>query len=125
MQISARNLPEPNLMDVALIAAPIEQTEYHPSASLQFSVDDEHSIEPQHFNRYKREARYYDPYEVYYFYPSSYNSRPAYAQSNINRRDTDDNRITEKGQKYKYRPLFQYKSTQSKRRKLFVPNLFG
>lgn len=129
LQIGARILPEPNRMEIALIA-PDEHSEYNPSASLQLSdgyIDDQpHSI------RQKREAAY-DPYAVYYFYPSSlssssspsYNSRPAYYQSYINRRDTDDNRLTEKGQKYKYTPLFQYKSTQSKRRKLFVPNLFG
>lgn len=112
-------------MEIALIA-PDEPSLYNSSASLQLSdvyIDDQpHSI------RHKREAAY-DPYAVYYFYPSSssssYNSRPAYYQSYINRRDTDDNRLTEKGQKYKYTPLFQYKSTQSKRRKLFVPNLFG
>lgn len=124
MQISARMLPESGPMQIALIA-PAEQTEYNPSASLQFrdiSVEQQQQQLPS--NRHKREA-VYDPYDVYYFYPSSYNPRPAYYQSSINRRDTNNNRITEKGQKYKYTPLFQYKSTQSKRRKLFVPNLFG
>lgn len=83
--------------------------------------------------RSKREA--YDPYDAYYFYPKTLN-RPQYdrfdpisydGDSLINRRDVDDeNRIeTKNGQKYKYTPLFQLKSTQSKRRKLFVPNLFG
>lgn len=86
--------------------------------------------------RHKREA--YDPYDVYYFYPRSLNRQsgngaPRYDRydserdSYINRRDVDDaNQIeTKNGQKYKYTPLFQYKSTQSRRRKLFVPNLFG
>lgn len=83
--------------------------------------------------RHKREA--YDAYDAYYFYPKNLN-RPRFGRfepdtydgdSLINRRDVDDdNRIeTKNGQKYKYTPLFQYKSTQSRRRKLFVPNLFG
>lgn len=83
--------------------------------------------------RHKREAK--DPYDAYYFYPKKLN-RPRHASfesdsydgdSLINRRDVDDeNRIdTKNGQKYKYTPLFQYKSTQARRRKLFVPNLFG
>lgn len=125
LQITARMLPELGPMKVALIA-PAEYSDYKPSESTQFRdvhVDQQQQQE-EPSNRHKREATY-DPYDVYYFYPSSYNSRPAYYQSYINRRDTDDNRITEKGQKYKYTPLFQYKSTQSKRRKLFVPNLFG
>lgn len=29
------------------------------------------------------------------------------------------------GKKYKYTPLFQYKETEQKHKKLFVPNLFG
>lgn len=133
LQISARMLPEPSPMRIALIA-PVEQMEFNPSASLQFGEQQIHVDQQQQVeellqqqlpsNRHKREA-VYDPYDVYYFYPSSYSPRPAYYQSYINRRDTNDNRITEKGQKYKYTPLFQYKSTQSKRRKLFVPNLFG
>lgn len=88
----------------------------------------------QHESKHQREKRSpYDPYDVYYFYPSSLNDEPAPqhrydTNSYINRRDTaESNRIEEEtsGKKYKYRPLFQYKSTQSKRRKLFVPNLFG
>lgn len=121
IQIGARTVPEQNEMNTILIA-PTEHFEHNPSASLQFTdlpVDHHH----HHHQRQKREATY-DPYDVYYYYPTVY-TRPAYYESPINRRDTDDNRITEKGQKYKYTPLFQYKSTQAKRRKLFVPNLFG
>lgn len=102
-----------------------EHLAHKPSASIQlgdhYELTANDHIEHQ---RYRREA-FYDPYAVYYYYPTSYNPQPIYYQSYINRRDTDDNRITEKGQKYKYTPLFQYKSTQSRRRKLFVPNLFG
>lgn len=114
--IDARALTESVPSDIAL-ATPIQHLEHNPSASLQFN---DHVEE----HRHRREA-FYDPYDVYYYYPTPYNPRPIYYQSYINRRDTDDNRITEKGQKYKYTPLFQYKSTQSRRRKLFVPNLFG
>lgn len=92
--------------------------------------DDSHEVSHQ---RHKREAS--DPYDVYYFYPKTFN-RPQYGRfesdsldgnSLINRRDIDDDDRydTKNGQKYKYTPLFRYKSTESRRRKLFVPNLFG
>lgn len=84
----------------------------------------------ENHNRLRREA--YDPYSQYYYYPSSLNSDERYdsphiknRNSLVNRRQTDDDLITQDGNKYKYTPLFQYKSTQSRRRKLFVPNLFG
>lgn len=71
----------------------------------------------------------YDPYSQYYYYPSSLNSDERYdspkKNSLVNRRQAEDDLITQDGNKYKYTPLFQYKSTQSRRRKLFVPNLFG
>lgn len=77
--------------------------------------------------RLRREA--YDPYSQYYYYPSSLNSEERYESpkknSLVNRRQAEDDLITQDGNKYKYTPLFQYKSTQSRRRKLFVPNLFG
>lgn len=125
VQISGRALREPTTRMDAVLYAPAEHQQQNPSASLQYgdlyaSMGD-HGIE---HHRHKREA--YDPYDVYYFYPSYSQTRPVYYEPTyINRRDTEDNRITEKGQKYKYTPLFQYKATQSRRRKLFVPNLFG
>lgn len=84
--------------------------------------------------RSKRSSR--DPYDQYYFYPSYLNTpssvnapdRDYYdGGSYINRREAiDPNQIDgPNGKKYKYTPLFQYKATQSRRRKLFVPNLFG
>lgn len=100
-------------------------------APLSFGDSDD-SIPVNTQYRHKREA--YDPYDAYYFYPKSLNQRPATSydrqeseDSYINRRDTDETNHIEaqRGQKYKYTPLFQYKSTQSRRRKLFVPNLFG
>lgn len=120
MQISGRNLPETDATDI--LAAPLAR---HARASLQFGdVAESIGVDAGGHHRRKREP--YDPYGVYYYYPSYIPERPAYYRPvYINRRDTDDNRLTEKGQKYKYTPLFQYKSTQSKRRKLFVPNLFG
>lgn len=116
--VESRVLTESAPIDIVQVA-PLEHPEHRPSASIQFS---DHSVPIA--NRHRREA-FYDPYDVYYYYPTPYNPRPVYFQSYINRRDTDDNRITDKGQKYKYTPLFQYKSTQTRRRKLFVPNLFG
>lgn len=101
---------------------------------LQVSSDDTNDM--HHHQRNKRAA--YDPYDVYYYYPKSLNGRapapaPRYdpyeaqASEYVSRREGDEsNRIeSQNGQKYKYTPLFQYKSTQSRRRKLFVPNLFG
>lgn len=123
MQINARVLPEPNPIDIVSIA-PVEHLEPNPSASLQFS-DHYELMNDESVDHYRQKRAVYDPYAVYYYYPTPYNPRPAYYESYINRRDTNDNRITENGPKYKYTPLFQYKSTQSRRRKLFVPNLFG
>lgn len=61
----------------------------------------------ENHNRHIREA--YDPYGAYYYYPSSLNNRKLSERSTVNRRQAEDG----------------VKSTQSKRRKLFVPNLFG
>lgn len=81
----------------------------------------------ENHNRLRRAA--YDPYSQYYYYPSSLNSEERYEapkkNSLVNRRQAEEDLITQDGNKYKYTPLFQYKSTQSRRRKLFVPNLFG
>lgn len=127
MKVCSRVLPG----DIVLIAP----TEHHVDTFLApFSFGDEVADTfPTHsLYRHKREA--YDPYDAYYFYPKSLNQRLAYSydrqendDSFINRRDADEsNRAdAQRGQKYKYTPLFQYKSTQSRRRKLFVPNLFG
>lgn len=77
-------------------------------------------------------ANYYnDYYNNYYNRPSNDNvninkpSRPS-----ADRFDGDDdfnsnNIVTSQGTKYVYVPIFKYKSTQQKRHKLFVPNLFG
>lgn len=87
-------------------------------------------IEPvddsEHLQRNKREA--YDPYSQYYYYPSSLNPQDELQELSpkLARRDSDGQTgQLQNGNKYKYTPLFQYKSTQAKRRKLFVPNLFG
>lgn len=130
MKVCSRVLPGPSSVDIILIAP----AEHHASFLAPLSFAD--GIDDTHY-RHKREA--YDPYDAYYFYPKSLNQqqqqhRAAYSYDRqeidngyINRRDTDEsNRVeSQRGQKYKYTPLFQYKSTQSRRRKLFVPNLFG
>lgn len=85
------------------------------------------------YENHIRLRRAYDPYAQYYYYPSSLNPADRYESesprtkknSSVNRRQSEDDLITQDGNKYKYTPLFQYKSTQSRRRKLFVPNLFG
>lgn len=89
------------------------------AAALDSSVNDENH------NRRRREA--YDPYDVYYYYPSSLNRvEKYYTQTRFDRRSSDrETALAQNGNNYKYTPLFQYKSTQAKRRKLFVPNLFG
>lgn len=125
MRVCARVLPESS-SNIILITS----DDYQPEMLTPFHISDAYDSGPISVHRHKREA--YDPYEAYYFYPSSLNHRPTYYDqqgpetSYINRRDAQEsNRVGEKGQKYKYTPLFQYKSTQSRRRKLFVPNLFG
>lgn len=129
MKVCSRVLPGPSSVDIVLFA-PAE----HHAFVAPLTFDDEiiDSVPANTQYRHKREA--YDPYEAYYFYPKSLNQRPAYSYDRqdaddayINRREADEsNRVeAQRGQKYKYTPLFQYKSTQSRRRKLFVPNLFG
>lgn len=125
MRVCARVVPG-STVDIVLFTP----NEYHPELLAPFQLSDDYDSVPTGVHRQKREA--YDPYEAYYFYPKSLNQRPSYydrpavEDSLINRRDAEEsNRVAEKGQKYKYTPLFQYKSTQSRRRKLFVPNLFG
>lgn len=126
MKVCSRALPG-SRVDLVLIAPIQDQSEY--LAPLQLVADSNLDSSNQH--RHKREA--YDPYDVYYFYPKTLNQREPTGvydrndESLINRRDTDQSNRIEgpNGQKYKYTPLFQYKSTQSRRRKLFVPNLFG
>lgn len=106
-----------------IVITPIEY-----NAASEYNLD---SLSTTNHQRQKREA--YDPYDVYYFYPKNLNQNFGSNDDNdgensyINRRDAEhSNRIeSQNGQKYKYTPLFQYKSTQSRRRKLFVPNLFG
>lgn len=125
MRVWARILPE-TTDDIVLITS----NNLQPNLLMPLHFIDNYDSVPVHNgHRQKREA--YDPYEAYYFYPKSLNQRPYYdsqsaENSYINRRDAEEsNRIGPNGQKYKYTPLFQYKSTQSRRRKLFVPNLFG
>lgn len=125
MKVCARVVPG-STMDIVLFTP----SEYNPDLMEPLQLNDEYEPIATGVHRQKREA--YDPYDAYYFYPKSLNQRPSYydrpapEESFINRRDAEEsNRVAEKGQKYKYTPLFQYKSTQSRRRKLFVPNLFG
>lgn len=87
--------------------------------------------------RHKREAyivpsdyyaNYYnDYYNNYYNRPSSSQKVDPPSRPSADRFDSneDDNIVVSQGTKYVYTPIFKYKSTQQKRRKLFVPNLFG
>lgn len=70
-------------------------------------------------------ANYYnDYYNNYYNRPSQpIQSRPSADRFDSN--DDDSNFVVSQGTKYVYTPIFKYKSTQQKRHKLFVPNLFG
>lgn len=88
---------------------------------------------------------YNDYYNNYYNRPISgqnyadrydnYNNRPSGGQNIItpvrpsadrfDGDDDDNNFVVSQGTKYVYTPIFKYKSTQQKRHKLFVPNLFG
>lgn len=52
-------------------------------------------------------------------------SRPSADRFDGDDDDSSNNIITSQGTKYVYTPIFKYKSTQQKRHKLFVPNLFG
>lgn len=125
MRVCSRVLPG-STVDIVLIAP----AEHHSEFLAPISFRSDFDTVPENAHRFKRDAS--DPYEAYYFYPKSLNQQRPYQydrgydeDSYINRRDADSNRIEQNGQKYKYTPLFQYKSTQSRRRKLFVPNLFG
>lgn len=128
MRVCSRVLPG-STVDIILIA-PAEH-QYLTSIS---SFGNDFDVVPENTHRIKREAVASDPYDAYYFYPKSLNQQRAYSydrdyaeENTINRREAaESNRYEgQNGQKYKYTPLFQYKSTQSRRRKLFVPNLFG
>lgn len=78
-----------------------------------------------------------DYYANYYNdYYNNYYNRPISSQNVVNpprpsadRFDGDDNDndniVVSQGTRYVYTPIFKYKSTQQKRHKLFVPNLFG
>jgi len=78
-------------------------------------------------------ANYYnDYYNNYYNRPSNgyYNARPSQVRPTADRfddnnDDVNNNIVTSQGVKYVYTPIFKYKSTQQKKHKLFVPNLFG
>lgn len=115
----ARALPS---VQAVVLISPYENIDYGLSAMPYEPA----AITYEHHIRQRREA--YDPYGAYYYYPKSLNTANRYEtakSSLVNRRQAEDDLITQDGNKYKYTPLFQYKSTQSKRRKLFVPNLFG
>lgn len=125
MKVCSRILPATSMSIVLITPA-----EYQAEFSAPLSLSDDFETVPTH--RHKRET--YDPYDAYYFYPKSLNQGTPNAydlrepeNSYIKRSGTDEfDRDEDKNrQKYKYTPLFQYKSTQSRRRKLFVPNLFG
>lgn len=76
-----------------------------------------------------------DYYANYYNdYYNNYYNRPSSSQNFVNPprptadrfdENDDDNIVISQGTKYVYTPIFKYKSTQQKRHKLFVPNLFG
>ncbi|KAJ6642369.1 hypothetical protein Bhyg_07317 [Pseudolycoriella hygida] len=73
-------------------------------------------------------ANYYnDYYNNYYNRPTSGQNYGSPSRPSADRFDAndDDNIVVSQGTKYVYTPIFKYKSTQQKRRKLFVPNLFG
>lgn len=74
-------------------------------------------------------ANYYnDYYSNYYNRPSSSNDnyvRPARPSADRFDDDASDNFVSSQGTKYVYTPIFKYKSTQQKKHKLFVPNLYG
>lgn len=73
-------------------------------------------------------ANYYnDYYNNYYNRPSNgYKPQtPTADRFDGNDDDFDNNIVSSQGTKYVYTPIFKYKSTQQKRHKLFVPNLFG
>lgn len=73
-------------------------------------------------------ANYYnDYYNNYYNRPSSSQNFVIPSRPTADRFDEndDDNIVISQGTKYVYTPIFKYKSTQQKRHKLFVPNLFG
>lgn len=55
---------------------------------------------------------YYPPYDYF----NTYNS-------GIRRRDVDRQAV--QGQQFEFQPIVRYKDTKAKRKKLFVPNLFG
>lgn len=121
MRVCARVVPA-STVDIILIAPDDYPSQF---AAPQPFGDDFDTVAMQNVHRHKRQA--YDPYDHYYFHPKSVNrqrqrpakyDRPDIHDEYISRRDTS-------GQNYEYTPLFQYKSTQSRRRKLFVPNLFG
>lgn len=107
------------------------------------SVDQNENNENTDYNGYlvrnKREAyivpsdyyaNYYnDYYNNYYNRPTSGQffgnpSRPSADRFDGND-DDSSNFVVSQGTKYVYTPIFKYKSTQQKRKKLFVPNLFG
>lgn len=71
-----------------------------PINNLEYNPENESN---QHLIRQRRQV--IDPLDLY----SEYNSR------DYDRQDT----------KYHYTPLFKYRATQHKRKKLFVPNLWG
>ncbi|XP_037035902.1 uncharacterized protein LOC119074055 [Bradysia coprophila] len=73
-------------------------------------------------------ANYYnDYYNNYYNQPAIGQKFDTPSRPSADRFDgnDDDNIVVSQGTKYVYTPIFKYKSTQQKRRKLFVPNLFG
>lgn len=133
----------PSTVNAVLLISPYDSTADDQGLGLiRVSRHDELA----HESRQKRQA--YDPYYNYpqYQYPQSYSgysgyndyyepqgssyepeSRPKPKLKPRRRQDelADSEESTKKGNKYVYQPLFQYKSTEQKRRKLFVPNLFG
>lgn len=80
-----------------------------------------------YYNRPAGGQNYADRYDNYYNRPTSGQNYASSFRPSADRFDGDDNDnvVVSQGTKYVYTPIFKYKSTQQKRHKLFVPNLFG
>lgn len=100
LAVTARTIPASS-MQAILLTNPYENVADALSAVSYQSANENH-------NRLQRDAS--DPYGAYYYYPSSLNSEKFVGRATVKRRQTEDSGVN---------------SVQSRRRKLFVPNLFG
>lgn len=102
LAVTARTIPASS-MQAIVVTSPYENVADALSAvsyQLAQPANENH-------NRLKREAT--DPYDAYYYYPSSLNNEKLVGRATVKRRQSEDS----------------VNSVQSRRRKLFVPNLFG